>query len=333
MRTYNLNSKCMKKLQIRFLEHITPDQIHIFGGKVSNLARLHQVGIAVPRGFAISIHGFKQFLSKCRHIGEFHIIQQKQEDIETILHSVQLFNETARNYRIPKAITSEIVKAIQQLERHQDTSSSGYAIRSSATIEDTTQFSFAGQADTFLCVRDLSGILEAIKQTWLSIYSPRSILYLQSKGIPIDQVYMAVLVQEMVIGEISGVLFTANVTTSNPNQMLMEATWGLGESLVSGKVNPDSFLIQKAPLKILKRTIGEKLVYSTPYPAEEPTCTRLLVTPAAKSKIITLEDSSILELAQIGLEIEDTMGCPQDIEWTYKNDTFIILQTRPITTL
>lgn len=330
---YRLNSNYGKKLQIEFLHKVDPDQIQIFGGKASNLARLLQAGIAVPRGFAISIEGFKQFLSKCRNIKAFRIIQQEQDDVEAILHSAKVFNETARNYKIPRAITNAIVKGIQQLERYQGTSGSGFAIRSSATIEDTTQFSFAGQADTFLCVRGQSQILDAIKQTWLSIYSPRSILYLQSMGIPIDQIQMGVLVQEMVIGEISGVLFTANVTTNNPNQMFLEATWGLGESLVSGKVNPDSFLIGKSPLKILKRTIGEKLLYSIPYPIEEPTSTRILETPSAKRQIITLDDSSILELAQIGLKIEDMMGCPQDIEWTYRNGTFIILQTRPITTL
>jgi pyruvate,water dikinase len=206
-------------------------------------------------------------------------------------------------------------------------------VRSSATAEDTEKFSFAGQADSFLCVRDQPSVIESVKQTWLSLFSPRAILYLHSKGLDFDKIHMSVIIQEMILGDVSGVMFTANVVTQNPNELIIDSTWGLGESIVSGKVTPDSFVLQKTPFKILQRRLGEKSLYSAPYPLTEPEGTIFKETPTNKRETFSLTNTKLYELAKIGLQIERKMGSPQDIEWTYKNGEFTILQTRPITTL
>jgi len=148
-----------------------------------------------------------------------------------------------------------------------------------------------------------------------------------------NQIQMAVIIQEMVLGDVSGVMFTANVVTNNPNQLIIDSTWGLGEIIMTGKAIPDSFILQKTPLKILKRRLGEKALYSAPQPAKQPENTVFLETPTNKREKFSITDEQLYELARIGLLIEQKMGFPQDIEWTYKDGKFVILQTRPITTL
>ncbi|MFW9831971.1 MAG: PEP/pyruvate-binding domain-containing protein, partial [Candidatus Thorarchaeota archaeon] len=286
----------------------------------------------IPNGFVIPVDVFKQFLKSSKDSESFKILTQSSEDLESLLSSAEIFREAMLRSEIPFTIAQAIKAGFQQLTTQLQGKIFCYAVRSSASIEDTAQLTFAGQADTFLCVPDQSSVLEAVKKTWLSLYSPRALLYLQEKGIPIEHVHMGVIVQEMILGDISGVMFTSNIVTNDPAQLLVDATWGLGESIVSGKVTPDSFILQKEPLKIIKRRKGDKALYSAPYPADKPKCTHYLETPPAKRNKLTLNDSQLLELARLGLEIEEKMNHPQDIEWTYKDGRFVILQTRPITT-
>ncbi len=319
--------------QISFLNRLPSNQPSLYGGKATNLARLHQNGIPIPRGFVIPIKGFIAFISECKHLESYKKLQLVQNDFEELLHSAETFRKIAGEYDIPKPVEKEIISGFNSLRTHHELSSVGFAVRSSATVEDSEHFSFAGQADSFLCVHDLPSIIEAVKKTWLSLYSPRALLYLQAKGIKIDQIQMAVIIQEMVLGDISGVMFTANVATNDTEQLMIDSTWGIGESIVSGKVIPDSFLLQKTPLKILKRQLGEKALLCTPYPRDHPQGTMLIETPKQQREIFSLKDSEIISLARLGMQIEEHMGHPQDIEWTLQKDQFVILQTRPITTI
>lgn len=320
------------RFQITFLHQLTPDQIGTFGGKATNLARLHQLGFTIPNGFAISTDCFKNFVATCQHLESFDNLHQNTDDIETIIQSTTDFQTAASEYEIPTEIANEIMARFKQLVTQQGPNPTGYAVRSSATAEDITKFSFAGQADSFLCVRDLTHVLDAVKRTWLSLYSPRALIYLQSKDVNVTQVQMGVIVQEMILGEVSGVMFTTNVVTNNPDEIIIDATWGLGESVVAGKVNPDSFTIQKQPIEIIERRMGDKALYSVPHPQDRPECTVLKETSPQKREIFSLDDEQLFELAHLGVEIERKIGYPQDIEWTYKDGEFIILQTRPITT-
>jgi pyruvate,water dikinase len=260
-------------------------------------------------------------------------MRKHPDDIETLLQLAETFRKSADQYEIPQPVQNAIIKGFFKLDAEHKGDATGYAVRSSATAEDTTQFSFAGQADSFLCVRDQPRVIEAVKQTWLSLYSPRAILYLNSKGLDFDKIHMSVIIQEMILGDVSGVMFTANVVNQNSNELIIDSTWGLGESIVAGKVTPDSFVLQKTPLQIIQRRLGEKALYSSPFPLTDPERIVLKETPTKKREVFSLTTDKLHELARIGLQIERNMGCPQDIEWTYKNGSFTILQTRPITTL
>lgn len=319
--------------EVSFLHQMPTDQPTLFGGKATNLARLYQVGILIPRGFVIPIFGFTSFITQCKKHESYGKMRKHQDDVETLLQLVDTFHKSASQCEVPQTVRNGIIKGFNKLETEFKGGSTGYAVRSSATAEDTEQFSFAGQADSFLCVRDPPRVIEAVKQTWLSLYSPRAILYLNSKGLDFDKIHMSVIIQEMILGDVSGVMFTANVVNQNPNELIIDSTWGLGESIVSGKVKPDSFVLQKTPLEILQRRLGEKALYSVPYPLTKPECTIFKETPTKKREAFSLTNDKLHELAKIGLQIERKMGSPQDIEWTYKNGKFTILQTRPITTL
>ncbi len=326
------NPQPKNRFQITFLHQLAPEQIETFGGKATNLARLHQLGFSIPNGFAIPTECFKNFVTTCQHLEAFDNLHQNTDDVETIIQSATDFQTAASDYEIPTEIANEIIAGFKQLVTQQDPSPTGYAVRSSATAEDIKKFSFAGQADSFLCVQDQSHVLDAVKRTWLSLYSPRALLYLQSKDINLNQVQMGVVVQEMVLGEVSGVMFTTNVVSNNPDELIIDSSWGLGESVVAGKVNPDSFIIQKQPIEIIERRMGDKAVYSAPHPQDRPECTLLKETPSEKREMFSLDDDQLVKLTHMGIEIEQKIGYPQDIEWTYKDGEFIVLQTRPITT-
>jgi phosphoenolpyruvate synthase/pyruvate phosphate dikinase len=333
VKSHHHDSEQQTGYRVSFLHQLPTNSPLLFGGKATNLARLHQYGIPIPRGFVIPTQGFIAFISACKQLESYTSLQLYQDDIEKLIQFAESFKNAASQYTIPKPVAGEIIKGFHQLRILQKGVDTSYAIRSSATTEDAEDFSFAGQADSFLCVSDPSSVMEAVKQTWLSLYSPRSILYLMTKGVQIDQVRMGVIIQEMIFGDVSGVMFTANVVNNDTHQLIIESTWGLGESIVAGKVTPDSFIIQKAPLEILEQHCGEKALYSVPYPENQPECTVLRETPIEKRQMLSLTNDQLLELAQLGLQIEQKMGSPQDIEWTYINGRFVILQTRPITTL
>ena len=205
----------------------------------------------------------------------------------------------------------------------------GYAVRSSATVEDRADFSFAGQAESYLCVHSIDEVLESVKRVWLSALSPTVAIYLKTKGVPMSQVRMGVVVQEMVDADIAGVMFTANVVENKLDEVLIESTWGLGESLVSGKVIPDSFILEKATKSIVSKALGTK-EFTYRY---GPMGTIKESTPVEKREEFTLSNERLMEIAQLGLEIEEKLGFPQDIEWCMKGQEIIILQSRPITTL
>ncbi len=318
---------------IRSLRDVLPEHLGDYGGKAVNLARLQKIGIRVPEGIVVPTQEFSRFLNQCQHLETLKILQQEETDIEAILELAEEFYQDANKFEIPPEVARDINHGFDSLRGNKPVPHQSYAVRSSATIEDTVQFSFAGQAETFLCVSDISSILDAIKSTWLSIFSPRSLLYLQGKGIPLRQVRMGVIIQEMVLGDVSGVMFTANASSGDIAQLVIDATWGLGESIVAGKVTPDHFVLQKMPLAVVHSHLGTKAVYSAPSPKDQPNCTVLLETPVEKRGTYCLTEKQLRELAQLGLLIEEHFGAPQDIEWTYQHGQFVVLQTRPITTL
>jgi pyruvate,water dikinase len=331
-RSYSSDKK--QPFRVRFLDKLRSNAGNRYGGKAINLARLHRLGVRVPAGYVVSAEAFTQFLESAQPAKTLEaLLKQHNEELDELLTSASQLCSIAARSPVPSSLAKGILSAMAELEQQIGHPPAGYAVRSSATIEDSETLSFAGQGDTFLCVHGSKNILEAVKKTWLSAYSPRAVTYLHSKGIPLRSVRMAVVVQEMVQADVSGVMFTANVVNQKTDQLLIDATWGLGEAIVSGRVTPDSFVLNKMPLEIVHRQLGSKHVYSTPFPLGHPTCTVFRDTPAEKRQMFALTDEQLVKVATAGRCIEDGLGHPQDIEWSIKDDNLFILQTRPITTL
>ncbi|MFX1449994.1 MAG: PEP/pyruvate-binding domain-containing protein, partial [Promethearchaeota archaeon] len=205
------------------------------------------------------------------------------------------------------------------------------AVRSSATVEDLETASFAGQAETFLCIDNFDNLLKSIKQCWASLYSPSALMYCLTNKIPVEKVQMAVVVQKMVNSDIAGVMFTADVVNKDPNRILINITYGFGETIADGKVDADEILVEKETLKILNIRIGKKEFMSI---RNKDACgTRVIETPPNKRECCCITEEKIIELAKIGLEIEKKFKHYQDIEFAIEKNEIKILQSRPVTTM
>lgn len=309
---------------VTHLDEIDPEDIENHGGKATNLARLLQAGFNVPDGFSISSQYFNRMIEQTPEASEMIEKLDTTTDFEDVLEIAAALQILVKSYQMPSDLKNEVASAIKSYK-----SDIGFAVRSSATVEDRRDISFAGQAESFLCVNGIDAILDTTKQVWSSALSPTAAIYLKTKGILMSSVRMGVIIQEMVSADIAGVMFTANVVENNLDQMLIEATWGLGESLVSGKVVPDSFLLEKASSKIVSKALGNKEFtyrYDILNTIKEP-------TSSERRACFTLSEERLAKIAKVGLEIEEKMGSPQDIEWCLRGDELLIVQTRPITTL
>jgi phosphoenolpyruvate synthase/pyruvate phosphate dikinase len=315
---------------IYLLEDIQPHDVEIHGGKATNLAKLARLGFLVPRSLSISSKAFTQMIESNQNFADMLEKADNSDDFEEMLKiSASLQNEV-ESYKIHDELVSEITECFDHFLKTSKNAALGFAVRSSATIEDRSDISFAGQAESYLCLMDVSDILESVKKVWQSAFSERAVIYLKTKDIPLKQVKMAVVIQEMIPANISGVMFTANVVNSSIDEMLINSTWGLGDSLVSGKIVPDTYILTKNPLSVIEKNLGEKKVTSQ-FERNQPT---LVATPEHKRTEYTLDDQTLFDIAEIGMKIESGMESPQDIEWCIRPDGGLaILQSRPITTL
>jgi pyruvate,water dikinase len=224
-------------------------------------------------------------------------------------------------------IPSDVVKAVAHyLSRFGD--EHAYAVRSSATAEDLPHASFAGQQDTYLNIIGKEAILQHISKCWASLFTDRAVIYRIQNGFGHSQVYLSVIVQRMVFPQASGILFTADPITSNRKLLSIDASFGLGEALVSGLVSADCYKVRDGQI-VDKRIATKKLAV---YGRKEGGTETQQIDPD-QQKTQTLTEEQILQLARIGRQIEAYFGCPQDIEWCLAHDTFYIVQSRPITTL
>ena len=203
------------------------------------------------------------------------------------------------------------------------------AVRSSAVDEDGHATSFAGQYETYLNVSGLSGLVEAVGNCRASSRSPRALEYRRRNGLSVDRINLAVLVQQLVPSDVSAVMFTANPVSSKRDEIVINASWGLGESIVGGTVTPDMVVVRKQDMAIVSRHVAEKrrMTVSVPGGTHETDVPRFLRTQAA------LEDAQILEMARLGLSLEARHGWPVDVECAFHEGRLYLLQCRPITTL
>jgi phosphoenolpyruvate synthase/pyruvate phosphate dikinase len=203
------------------------------------------------------------------------------------------------------------------------------AVRSSAIDEDGRNASFAGQYETYLNIMGVEAVIEAVARCRESLRSPRVLEYRRKNGLSLDSIRLAVLVQELVPSDVSAVMFTANPVTHDRSEILINASWGLGESIVGGTVTPDTFVVGKGDLAIVSRHVAQKerMTVSVPGGTREVEVPRFLRAQAV------LDDAQLREMANLGLSLEERLGFPVDVECAYHSGTLFLLQCRPITTL
>ena len=308
------------------LREIDQTQVAVVGGKGAQLGELSRIqGIRVPAGFCVTTDAFRRIMEDAPSIEDRlnRLSRLNPDDREAIRTLSAEIRRTLEGIVIPDDLTAAITRALAGLGAQ-----AAYAIRSSATAEDSPAASFAGQQDTYLNVVGPAAILQQVSRCWASLFTERAVTYRLRNGFDHRKVHMAVVVQQMVFPQVAGVLFTADAVTSNRKVASVEASFGLGEALVSGLVNADVYKVRDG--EVVAKAVATKQLAIHASPAggtrQEPIEPERQDQPA-------LTDAQVVRLAQLGRQIEEHFGHPQDIEWCLVDDDFQIVQSRPITTL
>lgn len=307
-------------------QDIDKTKLTVVGGKGANLGELSRIeGIRVPDGFCISTQAFERILRETSSINELlnQLSLLKVEDRDEITELSREIRRVIESIDIPADIIEEITRLLSRLGEK-----NAYAIRSSATAEDLPTASFAGLHDTYLNIIGKESILKHISKCWASLFTERAVIYRVQNGFDHRNVHLSVIIQQMVFPQVAGILFTADPVTSNRRVLTIDASFGLGEAMVSGLVNADFYKVHNGEV-IDKKISTKKLAIH----ALNDGGTKEQEIEPEKQNRPALTDEQILQLEHIGRRIEKHFGRPQDIEWCLVADTFYIVQSRPITTL
>ncbi len=308
------------------LEDLDRTKVALVGGKGAGLGELSRIeGTRVPGGFCITTAAFQRFMTSSTAIDQAlgRLVQHGTGDQERLRAYAAEVRDAMEAAPVPDDVVSAVAAALARLDGRV-----GWAVRSSGTAEDAPTASFAGLQDTYLNLMDRRAVLEHVRLCWASLFSERAVTYRLRNHIDHRLVQMAVVVQQMVVPTASGVLFTADPLTGNRRTECVNATFGLGEALVSGLVNPDVFKVRDD--RIIETVLASKELEVRAQPGGG---TRRLAVDQARRAQPSLTAPQVLELARLGREVEAHFGQPQDIEWCLVDDRFHILQSRPITTL
>jgi len=307
-------------------EEIDRTQVAVVGGKGAHLGELSRIeGVRGPAGFCVTTAAFQRIMAEAPSIDDRldRLSRLKPDEREGIRALSAEIRRTVEGIAIPDDVAAAVSHALGRLGEQ-----AAYAVRSSATAEDLPTASFAGQQDTYLNVVGPAAILQHVSRCWASLFTERAVTYRLQNGFDHRKVHLAVVVQQMVFAQAAGILFTADPATSNRKVTVVEACFGLGEALVSGLVNADSYKVRDG--EVVARAVAAKRLAIHPLPGggtqEEP------IDPGRQQQP-ALSDAQVLRLAQLGRRIEERFGQPQDIEWCLVDDGFQIVQSRPITTL
>src|SRR5579883_2152546 len=307
-------------------QDIDRTKLMLVGGKGANLGELSRIeGIHVPDGFCLSTEAFQRIIRETPSINELldQLSLLKVEEREKISGLSAKMRRVIEGTAIPEDIQEEISRFLSLSGEN-----NAWAVRSSATAEDLPTASFAGQQETYLNIIGKEAILKHISKCWASLFTDRAIIYRLQNGFDHRKVQLAVVVQKMVFPQVSGILFTADPVTSNRKVVSIDASFGLGEALVSGLVNADSYKVRDG--KILEKRIATKKLAI--YALKNGGTRAEEIEPDQQNRQ-ALTDEQVVQLERIGRKIEKHFGSPQDIEWCLVDDTFSIVQSRPITTL
>jgi pyruvate,water dikinase len=313
-------------LYVLGFQEIDKTKFMMVGGKGANLGELSKLGgIRVPEGFCVTTEAYKRIIGQMPELNVLldQLAPLKVSDREKISEICEKIRRAIEGVSIVKDIEEEVTC---YLSKHGE--ENAYAVRSSATAEDLPLASFAGQQDTYLNIKGRSAIFQHISKCWASLFTDRAVIYRMKNGFDHRKVQLAVVIQRMVFPQAAGILFTADPVTSNRRVLSIDASFGLGETLVSGLVNADIYKVRGGGIVDKKISTKKLAIYAL---EEGGTEERKIVPERQNQEVLT--DVQILQLADIGRKVEAYFACPQDIEWCLYEDTFFIVQSRPITTL
>jgi pyruvate,water dikinase len=330
--------KAREEELVIWFEDLRKTDVPLVGGKNANLGEMISSGLPVPPGFAVSAYSYEKFIKKT------HIAEKIYEIInETVIdkNNPKQYDAASKKIRkliektsVPEEIGNAVKSAYKELNKRLSLKDVFVAVRSSATAEDLPGASFAGQQETYLNVKGPDDLIEKVVKCWSSLFTPRAIFYRNEQGFAHDKVFISVGVQKMVNSRAAGVMFTLNPVTGETDEIVIEGNYGLGETVVSGAVNPDDFVVDKKTLKIRERRIARKTVQYIRDPKTGATVH--LDVPEDKQKQPCITEEEILKLGELAKRIEGHYGSAQDIEWaidkdlSFPKDVFIV-QSRPET--
>ncbi len=322
---------------VLWFDECDENSLPLVGGKNMSLGRMTTADIPVPPGFAVTTHAYQDFLTE----GEIkrEILETLAEvdpgDVSTVQEAGKTVRELVRSTPVPEQVEQTIKEAYASLCEKSNLAGMPVAVRSSATAEDLPGASFAGQQETYLWIMGPNEVVESTRNCWASLFTDRAITYRLKMGFPHEEVLISVGVQKMVNAKAAGVIFTLNPLTGDRSKIVIDANWGLGESVVKGEVTPDNYLVDKVTFSISRRTISPKGVE---YVVDQATGQVVKSdVPEERCEEPCVTDEEIMELTRLAKSIEKYYGGqPQDIEWAVDRDlafpgNVLILQSRPET--
>lgn len=324
---------------IKWFEEIGKDDIPVVGGKGANLGELTSMGLPVPPGFCITASGYDKFIdyAELDEVVKFLMESLDVDDVDALQEAGDEIQKRINQGEIYPELEKEIISAYREFSEKIGVKDPEVAVRSSATAEDLPDASFAGQQDTYLHIRGEEELIKHVRSCWASLWTSRAIYYREKQNFDHFDVSLSVVIQKMVNSEKSGVMFTANPINNSKDEMMINASWGLGEAVVSGIVTPDEYIIDKKTKKVIEKNIATKN-YMIIKKEDTVGTVQVNVKDILGEEAVTsecLSEKELQTLIERGLKVEELYGSVQDTEWGFDRDTkeFYFLQSRPITTL
>ncbi len=319
-----------------WLEECRKDSVPLVGGKCSSLGELINAGVRVPPGFALTTEGYRRFMAEAGIAREVAGMLKRidTEDLDALEGASASVRARIEEQPFSAELEDLVAERYRKLAVRCCMPAVPVAVRSSATAEDLADASFAGQQDTYLWIRGTDEVLHHVRRCISSLFTARALAYRARRGVGDDQLAISVGVQKMAKAYTAGVMFTLNPTNGDRSVIVIDASFGFGESVVSGEVTPDHFVVNKVTLDIIDRVISQKQVC---YTVDARTQTsRATEVPLERQRVQSLIDDEITQLAWMGKRIEQHYGRPMDIEWAVDKDlaaggNIFILQARPET--
>jgi pyruvate,water dikinase len=314
----------------RALDDLRAADGQAFGGKSSALGELIAAGIPVPPGFAVSTVAYREFVAGA---GLERMIASAMSgldhgDVDSVGQASHGIGQAMRSAPIPSFVRDEVA------QRYAELGEPPVAVRSSALGEDSQEATFAGQQETYLWVRGADHVCDAVRDCWVSLYTPPAITYRARLGAAAGEPAMGVAVQQMVDAEVSGVMFTCNPVSGDPSMVAINASWGLGLAVVGGEVTPDDFLVSKVTREVVREHLHAKEVEYVPDAGRGGAVRRDV--PPERRRLASLDAAALEALVEVGRRVERHFGSPQDVEWAIARDgelpsSLFVLQSRPVT--